>query len=34
MRERAVLVGGTLELASAPRAGTRVTARIPLEVAA
>ena len=30
MRERAALVGGTLELSSAPGVGTRVTASLPL----
>ena len=29
MRERAVLVGGTLELAAAPGGGTSVTLRLP-----
>jgi signal transduction histidine kinase len=31
MRERATLAGGTLTIASAPGAGTRVTAELPLE---
>ena len=31
MRERAELLGGTLEIATAPGQGTRLTARIPLE---
>jgi signal transduction histidine kinase len=30
MQERAALVGGHLELASAPGAGTRVTASLPV----
>ncbi len=33
MRERARLLGGRLEISSAPGAGTRVTARVPLDVA-
>jgi signal transduction histidine kinase len=33
MRERATAVGGTLEIESAPGAGTRLRARIPLSVA-
>ncbi|PYS47332.1 MAG: ATPase, partial [Acidobacteria bacterium] len=30
MRERAVLVGGTLEIESAPNAGTTIFARVPV----
>jgi signal transduction histidine kinase len=30
MRERAALVGGTLEIESAPGSGTTVYARVPL----
>jgi signal transduction histidine kinase len=30
MRERAAAVGGTLEIESAPGAGTRLSARVPL----
>jgi two-component system NarL family sensor kinase len=33
MRERARLLGGRLQITSAPGAGTRITVRVPLEVA-
>jgi signal transduction histidine kinase len=32
MKERAVIVGGTLEIESAPGEGTTVYARVPLEI--
>jgi signal transduction histidine kinase len=34
MRERAAAVGGTLEIESAPGAGTRLSVRVPVPVAA